>query len=293
MLASQIGSNGGGYPGSTLNNMPPFATTEAGTVAVAAEGTSALNIAVPGSSPFINPKFIGTGASFQLSTVAVPIVPGRTATILIGGDNLNVAPPGTVTGVSVSINSPYITVSNVQQLNGFGIPVISFDINASILTPPGEYSVRAISSAGQVAYISGGLTVDLPNGVPGGQNLADNTQFFVAQHYRDFLAREPDAVGPRTSGRTRSSRAARTPSCREVKRIQRLGGLLPLHRVSGDRLPRLPALQGGLRQHRGRRPCPCASQQFLPDTQRDRARRRRRRGRLAARSSKPTSRPSR
>ncbi|MDT5262656.1 MAG: hypothetical protein QOC61_1660, partial [Acidobacteriota bacterium] len=72
--ADQIGSNGGGYPASTLAGEPPFLTTEAGTVSVASEATSTLNVAVPGSSSTINPTFIGTGASFQLSTVAVPIV---------------------------------------------------------------------------------------------------------------------------------------------------------------------------------------------------------------------------
>ncbi len=95
--------------------MPPFVTTEAGTVTVGAEATSTLNIGVPGSTPVINPTLIGTGASSQLSTVAVPVVPGQSQTILIGGDNLNTAPPGTVTGVSISINSPYISVANVQQ----------------------------------------------------------------------------------------------------------------------------------------------------------------------------------
>jgi hypothetical protein len=265
VLASQIGSNGGGYPGSTLANMPPFVTAEAGTVTVAAEGTAALNIAVIGSSPFINPKFIGTGASFQLSTVAVPIVPGRPATILIGGDNLNVAPPGTVTGVSVSVNSPFIAVSNVQQLNGFGIPVISFDINPSILTPPGEYSVRAISSAGQVAYISGGLTVDLPNAVPAGQNLADNTQFFVAQHYRDFLSREPDTSGLNFWTNEIESCGA-DAICREVKRnnVSAAFFLSIEFQETGFLVYRLYKAAFG---NVAGTPVPVRFQQFFPDTQ--------------------------
>jgi hypothetical protein len=217
VAGAQIGSNGGGYPASTLSNLPAFLTTEAGTVTVGAEATAALNVAVPGASPAINPRFIGTGASFQLSTVAVPIVPGQAQTILIAGDNMNAEPAGTQTGVSVSINSPYISVSNVQQLGGFGIPVISFDINPSVLTPPGEYSVRAFSSAGQVAYISGGLTVDLPNGVQTGQNLSDNSQFFVAQHYRDFLSREPDQSGLNFWVGEIESCGANAP-CREAKR---------------------------------------------------------------------------
>jgi hypothetical protein len=265
VLASQIGSNGGGYPASALANMPPFVTTEAGTVTVGAEATSTLNIGVPGSTPVINPKFIGTGASFQLSTVAVPIVPGQSQTILVAGDNMNAAPSGTLTGVSISINSPYIFVSNVQQLNGFGIPVISFDISPSILTPPGEYSVRAISSAGQIAYISGGLTVDLPNGVPAGQNLSDNSQFFVAQHYRDFLSREPDQSGLNFWTNEIESCGGDT-ACREAKRINVSAAffLSIEFQQTGYLVYRLyKAAYGNV----AGTPVPVRFQQFFPDTQ--------------------------
>jgi hypothetical protein len=265
VLASQIGSNGGGYPGTTLNNMPPFATTEAGTVTVAAEAASALNVGVPALSPAINPRFIGTGASFQLSTVAVPVVPGQPATILIGGDNLNVAPPGGATGVGVSVNSPYIAVSNVQQLNGFGIPVISFDINPSVLTPPGEYSVRAVSSAGQVAYVTGGLTVDLPNGVPGGQNLSDNSTFFVSQHYRDFLSREPDQAGlAHWVGEIESCGA--DAACRDVKRnnVSAAFFLSIEFQETGFLAYRLYKAAYG---NAAGTPVPVRLQQFFPDTQ--------------------------
>src|SRR5215218_8702680 len=90
VIATQIGSNGGGYPASTLSQMPPFVTTKAGTVTVGAEATAQLNIGVPGQVPAINPRFIGT--NFQLSTVAVPIVPGQSQTVHIAGDNLIAAP---------------------------------------------------------------------------------------------------------------------------------------------------------------------------------------------------------
>ncbi|MFL6257594.1 MAG: DUF4214 domain-containing protein [Pyrinomonadaceae bacterium] len=265
VAAAQIGSNGGGYPASTLSNMPPFLTTEAGTVTVGAEATASLNIAVPGATPAINPKLIGTGASFQLSTVAVPIVPGQPQTILVAGDNMNAAPSGTVTGVSISINSPYLNVSNVQQLNGFGIPVISFDINPSILTPPGEYSVRAISSAGQVAYIAGGLTVDLPNGVPGGQNLSDNSQFFVAQHYRDFLSREPDQSGL-NFWVNEIEQCGTNAACREAKRnnVSAAFFLSIEFQQTGYLVYRLyKAAYGNV----SGTPVPVRFQQFFPDTQ--------------------------
>jgi hypothetical protein len=265
VAVTQIGSNGGGYPASTLSQQPTFVTTEAGTVTVGAEATAQLNVAVLGATPAINPRFIGTGASFQLSTVAVPIVPGQSQTILVAGDNMNAAPTGTVTGVSISINSPYITVSNVQQVGGFNIPVISFDINPSILTPPGEYNVRAISSAGQVAYVAGGLTVDLPNGVPAGQNLSDNSQFFVAQHYRDFLSREPDQSGLNFWVNEIESCGANAP-CREAKR----------NNVSAAFFLSIEFQQTGYLVYRlykaafgnvAGTPVPVRFQQFFPDTQ--------------------------
>jgi len=185
----EISSSGGAYGGLGAGTVPPFVTVEAGTVGVAADGVTTLNIAVQGGTPPFNPTLIGING--MLSTITVPIVPGRTTNVLLGGDNLTLIPAG-----GVSVNSPFMTVSNVQQIVGFGIPVLSFDLTASVLTPPGDYSVRLQSSSGQVAYISGGLTVDLPNGVSAGQgNLIDNTQFFVAQQYRDFLSREPDASG--------------------------------------------------------------------------------------------------
>ena len=263
VAVTQIGSNGGGYPASTLSQQPPFVTTEAGTVTVGAEATTTLNVGVPGQVPAINPRFIGT--NFQLSTVPVPIVPGQSQTILIAGDQMNAAPAGTVVGVSISINSPYIDVSNVQQLNGFGIPVISFDITPSTLTPPGEYSVRALSTAGQVAYVSGGLIVDLPYGVPAGQNLSDSSQFFVAQHYRDFLSREPDQSGLDFWTREIESCGANA-ACREVKRIN----------VSAAFFLSIEFQQTGFLVYRlykaafgnvAGTPVPVRFQQFFPDTQ--------------------------
>jgi hypothetical protein len=263
VLVTQIGSNGGGYPASALSQQSPFLTTELGTVTVGSETTAALNAGVPGGASAINPRFIGTGASFQLSTVAVPVMPGRAATILVGGDNLNLSPAGTVTGVAV--NSPFIPVSNVQQLNGFGIPVISFDISPSLLTPPGEYSVRLTSASGQLAYVTGGLTVDLPNAVPAGQNLADNSTFFVAQHYRDFLSREPDAAGLNFWVNEIESCGA-DAACRDTKRnnVSAAFFLSIEFQETGYLVYRLYKSAFG---NVAGTPVPVRFQQFFPDTQ--------------------------
>jgi hypothetical protein len=260
VVAGQIGSNGGGYPFSALSQMPSFLTTELGTVTVASEVTAIPpGGGVTTGTPTVNPTFIGTGASFQLSAVAVPVVPGQPATILVGGSNMT-----QVTGVTV--NSTYIPVSNLRQLGLFGnTPVLSFDINPSTLTPPGEYSVRLSTSSGQIAYVSGGLTVDLPNGVPGGQNLSDNSQFFVAQHYRDFLSREPDQTGL-NFWVNEIEKCGADAACREVKRVN----------VSAAFFLSIEFQQTGFLVYRlykaaygnvAGTPVPVRFQQFFPDTQ--------------------------
>jgi hypothetical protein len=260
VLAREIPANAGGYAALTQTNTPPFLTTEAGLVNVGADASSSLDVAVPSGAPALNPTFIGLGpaATGMLSTVAVPLVPGQPATVLVGGDNLGLVS-------AVAVNSPFVTVSNVQQMTGFGIPVISFDVNPSVLTPPGEYSVRLQTSSGQVAYVSGGLTVDLPIGVPAGQNVADDTEFFVAQHYRDFLSREPDTSGLAFWTNEIESCGA-DAQCREVRRInvsaafflsiefQNTGFLV--YRMYKAAFGDLPG-----------RPVPVRMQQFFPDTQ--------------------------
>jgi hypothetical protein len=258
--ANQIASNAGGYAGLSLTSTTPFLTTEAGTVSVAADAASAFDVVVPGVQqvPF-NPTFIGEGSSGQLSTVAVPAVPGAQLTVLVGGDNLDLV-------TQVSVTSPFFSQpTNVQHLN-FGIPVISFDVTPSILTPPGEYDVRLQSSAGQVAYVSGGLTVDLPNGVPAsGPNPIDDSQFFVAQHYRDFLSREPDASGLQFWTNNIESCGA-DQKCRTAKRVDTSAAFFLsiefqstgyfVYRVYKASFGNLPG-----------KPVPVTFQQFFPDTQ--------------------------
>ena len=260
VLAREIASNAGGYAGLVQATPPPFLTTEAGLISVSADATTSLDVAVQSGSAAINPTFIGLGpvATGMLSTVAVPIVPGQPATILVGGDNLGLVN-------AVSINSSFIAVSNVQQVAGFGIPVISFDVNPSELTPPGEYSVRLQTSAGQVAYISGGLTVDLPVGVPSGQNLIDDSQFFVAQHYRDFLSREPDTAGL-AFWTNEIDQCGTDAQCREVKRINVSAAFFLSIEFQNTGFLVYRFYKAAYGNPPGR-PVPVRFQQFFPDTQ--------------------------
>ncbi|HYP54520.1 MAG TPA: DUF4214 domain-containing protein, partial [Pyrinomonadaceae bacterium] len=197
--ASEIASRSGAYQG-LQSLQPSFRTVEMGVVNVGAD--SAVNfspILTNAAQAFLNPRFIGVNG--QLSSVPAPLVPGRTATLLVGGTNLHSVDAG-----GISFNSSFITLNpaSLQKFfftlssTGEQVPVLSFDVTLSIVTPPGDYSVRLLSSSppNELAYVAGGLTVDLPNGTTTATpNPIDNSQFFVAQHYRDFLNREPDAAG--------------------------------------------------------------------------------------------------
>jgi hypothetical protein len=207
---TEIASRTGAYAGLAQSPPPSFLTTEVGLVTVNEDAATLRDFNVTGGSPAFNPRLLGING--QLSTVAVPLLPGRRTNVMVGGDNLGLVS-------NVAVQSPFITVANVQQVVGFGIPVVSFDVTLDITTPPGEYSIRLASASGQIAYLSGGITVDPPNGmVQGDPNLIDNTTFFVAQHYRDFLNREPDPGGLQFWSNQIESCGA-DQQCRRVRRV--------------------------------------------------------------------------
>ncbi len=212
--AGEIASRSGGYQNLSTGTTSPFLTTEAGTFSVQDGLTTNANLSVTGANPFLNPSFVGMNSI--LSTIAVPIVPGRTTTVLVGGNGVTDGSSAIL--ATPTVNSPFMTVSNVQSFGlGFGIPVISFDVTVAITAPPGEYSIR-LQSSNEVAFVTGALVVDLPNGVTSGNPIVDNETFFVAQQYRDFLNREPDAGGLDFWTREITSCGA-DAGCREVKRI--------------------------------------------------------------------------
>jgi hypothetical protein len=260
VASNQIASRNGAYQGLSSTSTAPFVTTEAGTVNVSADAATPFSFGVQGGVVPFNPTFVGVSSSGMLSTTPVPLVPGQSTTLLVGGDNLGVVN-------AVSVNSPFVTVSNLQQVSGFGIPVLSFDVSLSVVTPPGDYSIRLQSGSGQVSYISGGLTVDLPNGTAGAStNLIDDPQFFIAQHYRDFLSREPDAGGLAFWTNEITS-CGSNQQCIQNKRVNVSAAffLSIEFKETGYFVYRLyKAAFGDLPN----RPVPVRLQQFFPDTQR-------------------------
>ena len=210
--AGQIASRSGAYAGLSTSNTTPFLTREVGVFTVPA-GDISTNIVVTGANPFLNPTHVGLNS--QLSTVPAPLVPGRTTTVFVGGSGVT---DGAGTNIATpTINSPHMSVSNVRSFGlGFGIPVISFDVTVSGAAPPGEYSVR-LRSGNEVAYVTGALVIDLPNGVTTGNPIDDPT-FFVAQHYRDFFSREADTAGLNFWTNNITS-CGTNQACREAKRV--------------------------------------------------------------------------
>ncbi|MGB8509580.1 MAG: matrixin family metalloprotease, partial [Pyrinomonadaceae bacterium] len=253
---TEIASSGNGaYTGLSTTSSAPFVVSETG-ASVGADATTSLPIVVNSSTPFLNPNFIGRNG--QLSTVAVPLVPGERTSILIGGDNV-------FSATSVSTNSPFITVNSVQSQSFGTLQVLFVDVSVSGVAPQGDYDVR-LSNGSEVAYISGGLTVDLPNGTTAASgNPIDDAQFFVAQHYRDFLNREPDAAGL-GFWTNQITECGSDPACRDIRRVnvsaafflsiefQQTGYLV--YRIHKTAFGNLPG-----------KPVPVTFQEFLPETQ--------------------------
>ena len=192
VMAADIASYGGAYAG--MASQAAFRTEElAAQLNVNAGAATTLNSTIvppQNLAPALKPRLLGMNV--QLSSVAVPVEPGRTYTIYVGGEGVD-----QVQGSSITVSSPFMTVNpaslTLQQF-GASFPVISFEVAVAPNIPFGDYSIRLQANSGEVAYLAGGLTVD-PGVNTATPNPDDDARFFVHQQYRDFLAREPDQKG--------------------------------------------------------------------------------------------------
>lgn len=174
-----------------LDGPRPFRSVEIGNqVRANPNATSTLNfVIVPphNSPPSLKPRLIG--ANGELSTTPVIAEAGERLTVFVSGEGVDQVP---INGISVT--SPFMTVdSNSLALHQFGtsMPVISFDVVVASHAVFGEYSIRLQANSGEVSYFAGALTVD-PGVNFAALNPLDDSEFFIAQHYRDFLGRAPD-----------------------------------------------------------------------------------------------------
>ena len=172
VFASEIASQNGAYAGLTNNAPSPFRTLEIGQVGVAAGQATQLNAQIPSEPAQFNASLIGLDG--HLSTIAVPVAPGRTYTVYIGGPSINASeiPEG-----GIASTSPFIKInpaSLIQHQSDDALSVISLEVEIGAGAPEGEYSLRLQSIAGETSYIAGALTVDSSPGA------SDAARTFIA-----------------------------------------------------------------------------------------------------------------
>ena len=157
-------------------------------VTVKAHAATALNHnMVPAQAPSLNPKLVGLNA--ELSTVALPLDPGKRVKLFLAGEGVDQVP-----GTSISVNSPFFTVDPAtltrEQL-ATSFPVISVEVQVAPNTPFGDYTIRLQSNSGEIAYVPGAITID-PATAATLSSPVDDLRFFINQHYSDLTGREAD-----------------------------------------------------------------------------------------------------
>jgi len=159
-------------------------------VAVKADVATPLNSSlVPPQAPALNPKVIGLNA--ELSTVALPLTPGKRVKIYFGGEGVDQVP-----GTSIAVNSPFFTVDPAtlaREQIAAPFPVVSIELQVAPNAPFGDYTLRLQSNSGETAYVPGAITID-PGVASTFSNPVDDFRFFITHQYTDLTGREPDAA---------------------------------------------------------------------------------------------------
>jgi hypothetical protein len=107
------------------------------------------------SAPALSPRFIGING--ELSTVSVPVGPGKKITLYVGGEGVDQIP-----GTGLVLSSPFMTIdpaSLTREQFYNSTPVISFEVTIADNAPPGDYTLRLQSNSGELAYLVGVLTI--------------------------------------------------------------------------------------------------------------------------------------
>ncbi|HEU5458964.1 MAG TPA: matrixin family metalloprotease [Pyrinomonadaceae bacterium] len=159
-------------------------------VAVKSDLATPLNSSlVPFQASALNPKVIGLNA--ELSTVALPLAPGRRVKVYLGGEGVDQVP-----GTSIAVNSPFFTVdpsSLAREQIAAPFPVVSIEVQVAPNAPFGDYTIKMQSHSGETAYVPGAITID-PGVISGALNPIDDFRFFISQQYVDLMGREPDQL---------------------------------------------------------------------------------------------------
>ena len=159
-------------------------------VSVKANAVTPLNYnMVPAQAASLNPRMVGLNA--ELSTVALPLEPGKRVKLFLAGEGVDQVP-----GTSILVNSPFFTVDPAtltREQMPTPFPVISVELQVAPNTPFGDYTIRLQSNSGETAFVPGAITID-PAATATLTNPVDDLRFFINQHYLDLAGREPDQL---------------------------------------------------------------------------------------------------
>lgn len=159
--ADEVAAAKGSYSG-LFDTTPPFQTHIAmrgpsQLIGVTSAAATSLGFFVSANpAPALRPRLIGMNG--ELSTIALPLKPGRSFTVYVAGEGVDEI---SVSGISIA--SPFFNInpeSLTKEAFDVAYPVISFQISVARGTPPGEYSIALKSSDGELVYLVGALTVD-------------------------------------------------------------------------------------------------------------------------------------
>ncbi len=144
---------------------------------------------VPQQTSALSPKVIGLNA--ELSTVALPLAPGKRVKVYFGGEGVDQVP-----GTSISVNSPYFTVDPAtlaREQIAAPYPIVSVELTVAPNVPFGDYTLRLQSNSGETAFVPGAITID-PGVTLSAANPVDDSRFFITQQYADLIGHEPDQI---------------------------------------------------------------------------------------------------
>jgi hypothetical protein len=161
VAADEIATGHGSYAG-LVDTTPPFRThiatkASAKLISVFADRATSLGFFVASNpEPRLMPQLIGLNG--ELSTVALPLRPGKKVRVFLAGVGIDEIPAGGISSTSPFISIDPESVSEEQFDTPY--PAISFEITVARNAPTGEYSILLQSADGEIAYLVGALTID-------------------------------------------------------------------------------------------------------------------------------------
>lgn len=124
------------------------------TIEVNVNAVSEFNVKLENVPSRVDPRAIGLSA--ELSTAPLVLAPGRSYSLLIGGEGLDEI-------VEASSGSPYLIIEEISMRSEDAhapFPVLNLRVRINADAPTGEYSLRLWSREGEVAWIVGALIIE-------------------------------------------------------------------------------------------------------------------------------------